>query len=148
MRHIIGTIIGLIFLMTASPTAAATLQDNKATVKRPLLTEDLTQKTVKKRNPKLKKRISKRAKKSPVNQRKMVSHKKTNKKKPIKNRKVASKEKNKKMKYWSVQCHQGFIKDSYVYCARGKANVESKKLSHKNVANKKIILDFEKNIQK
>lgn len=43
--------------------------------------------------------------------------------------------KNTNKKYWAVECHQGFIKDSYVYCARKVASVKNaKKLKSKKIA--------------
>ncbi len=54
----------------------------------------------------------------------------------LKKRAKAPQKVAKNNKYWSVQCRQGFIKDSYVYCALTTASVKTKKRAPAQVAAK------------
>lgn len=112
MRHGIALIITtMLFLWTASVATAATTQNKEVTVKKTMVTEDFTKstKSVKKSKGK------KVAKKTKIPKREVAAIK-SKVKKSKKSKTVAKTSKNKK--YWSVECRQGFIKDSYVYCAR------------------------------
>jgi hypothetical protein len=134
MRHIITVLLTTVFFICMNSMAnAATTQNKEVSLKKPLIKEDLTKST----------RIAKKAKAKKMSKKSLVSKKVVldmdkKPKKKIKGKVIAKKNVNKNKKYWSVECKQGFIKDSYVYCARSIASVNpSKKINSKKVAMKK-----------
>ncbi len=133
MNQSISLLVAVIFFMfTAMATAQpANLSQKNVGLKNTLVKEDLTQSTrvvkkskmqklskksvLKKRKPKSNDEMQIVAKHGPKNPGKKLL------KKNKATRTLASKKTGNK-KYWSVECRQGFIKDSYVYCARKTAS--------------------------
>lgn len=150
MRHIITVLLTAVFFICINSTANGAMTHNKeVTLKEPLVKEDLTKRTKAVKKSKVQKLSKKSAAKEKVvidmdakPVRKIASNKKVvldmDTKTKKKSKLTAASKKSLKKKYWSVQCRQGFIKDSYVYCARGIASVApAKKHSMKKVAMKK-----------
>lgn len=139
MRHITTIFLAAVFVLSMVNAAhGATTQNKEMSLKKPLVKEDLTKSTKAVKKVKSKK-ISKKA---VAPKRVVLDMDKKSNKKAIKGKAIAKKSQNKK--YWSVECKQGFIKDSYVYCARTTASNRSpasvhsaKKSQHKKMAMKK-----------
>jgi len=149
MSQSISLLVAVVFFMfTAMATAQpANLNQKNVGLKSTLVKEDLTQSTrvVKKsKAQKLSKKsvLKKRKPKANDEMQIIVKHdpRKAGKKLLKKSkapRTLASKKAGNK-KYWSVECRQGFIKDSYVYCARKTASAPvSKKPVMKRMMAKK-----------
>lgn len=132
MRHIITLLLTAVFFICMNSTAnAATTQNKEVSLKKPLIEEDLTKSTRAVKKAKAKK-LSKKA----VAPKKVVLDMDKKSKKNAKGKVLAKK--SLKKKYWSVECKQGFIKDSYVYCARSTASVaQPKKVVPKKMAMKR-----------
>lgn len=133
MRHIITVLLTAVFFICMHSMAnAATTHNKEVSLKKPLIKEDLTKST----------RVVKASKAKKISKRSIAS---TAPKKVVLNLDKATKKKSKRIakksptkKYWSVECKQGFIKDSYVYCARSIASANpSKKINSKKVAMKR-----------
>lgn len=145
MRQPISTLFAVLFFLIASSSAQAVAANGKdLTVKKPLIKEDLTKSTrsIKKvKTPKVsQKQTLKNRAPAAMKEKKNVLAKGDNAKalKKSKKGKVISAKKPSPKKYWSVECRQGFIKDSYVYCARKPAStpVAKKPVIKKTLAKK------------
>lgn len=141
MRQTIPYVLAAAILFVSSYVQATTQSPKELTLKKPLVKEDLTQGTraVKKaKAPKIsqKAKVKKRAPASDMQI--IVKHNDKKATKKLKKGKALADKKSNNKKYWSVECRQGFIKDSYVYCARKTASVPvSKKPVMKKLMAKK-----------